>query len=177
MKQIFTLILTALFIVPTFSQEHTEEIATHLAEETTTYYFIRHAEKDRSDANNTNPNLIQNGILRAAKWSYVLEHVTFDAVYSTDYNRTKQTAQPTAEKNNLDISIYNPRTLYSEDFIKNTKGKTVLIVGHSNTTPMFVNTILGKEKYESIDDSNNANLYIVTISSSGEISDTLLVVD
>jgi len=98
-------------------------------------------------------------------------------VYSTDYNRTKQTAQPIAEKNNLGITIYNPSELNSEEFKKATKGKTVLVVGHSNTTPMFVNAVIGSEKYESIDDSNNANLYIVTISSIGEISNTLLVID
>jgi len=176
MKYFFTLLLTVLLTIPTFSQEETKEVIEHLTK-TTTYYFIRHAEKDRSDANNKNPNLIQNGILRAAKWSLVLEHVKFDAIYSTDYNRTKQTAQPTAEKNNVEITIYNAKELNSEEFIKNTKGKTVLVVGHSNTTPKFVNTIIGKEKYNPIDDSNNANLYIVTISSSGEISDTLLVID
>ncbi len=175
MKTIFTLILTVLLVLPAFQQENTA--AKENSVNTTTYYFIRHAEKDRSDASNKNPNLMQKGIFRAAKWSYVLEHVKFDAVYSTDYNRTKQTAQPTAEKNNVEITIYDPKELNSEEFIKNTKGKTVLVVGHSNTTPMFVNAVIGKEKYESINDSNNANLYIVTISSSGEISDTLLVID
>jgi 2,3-bisphosphoglycerate-dependent phosphoglycerate mutase len=175
MKYLFTLILTVLITLPTFSQE-TIEVKENTVK-TTTYYFIRHAEKDRSDATNKNPNLIQKGLFRAAKWSYVLEHVKFDAVYSTDYNRTKQTAQPTAEKNNIEVTIYNPRELNSDEFIKNTKGKTVLIVGHSNTTPMFVNAVIGSEKYESIDDSNNANLYIVTVSSTGEISDLVVVVD
>jgi len=175
MKYLFTIILTVLIALPTFSQETIEVKENTVG--TTTYYFIRHAEKDRSDANNKNPNLIQKGLFRAAKWSYVLEHVKFNAVYSTDYNRTKQTAQPTAEKNNVEITIYNPRKLNSDEFKKNSKGKTVLVVGHSNTTPMFVNAVIGNEKYESIDDSNNANLYIVTISSAGEISDLVVVID
>ncbi len=175
MKTLITFILSVLFVVQTFSQETVEAKENSAA--TTTYYFIRHAEKNRSDNTNKNPNLIEKGILRAAKWSLVLEHVKFDAVYSTDYNRTKQTAQPTAEKNGLDITIYNPKSLNSEDFIKNTKGKTVFVVGHSNTTPKFVNAVISNDKYKSIDDSNNANLYIVIISNSGEISDTLLVID
>jgi len=175
MKHIFTLILTVLLVLPTFSQENKEVIENTIG--TTTYYFIRHAEKDRSDVTNKNPNLLQKGVFRAVKWTYILEHVKFGAVYSTDYNRTKQTAQPTAEKNNVDVTIYNSSELNSEEFIKNTKGKTVFIVGHSNTTPMFVNAVIGNEKYEPIDDSNNANLYIITISGSGEISDTLLVID
>ena len=173
MKHLLILTLTLLFAVPTFSQEKSSVEIT----KTTTYYFIRHAEKDRSDKTNKNPHLIQNGILRAAKWSLVFEHVKFDAVYSTDYNRTKETAQPTAEKNGLDVTIYDPRVLNSEGFKNNTMGKTILVVGHSNTTPMFVNAVLGEEKHKSIDDNNNANLYIVTISTTGEKSDTVLVID
>jgi len=174
MKQLLILTLSLLLTVPVFSQDQEIKVDTIKA---TTYYFIRHAEKNRSDANNSNPNLIQKGFLRAAKWSLVLEHVSFDAIYSTHYNRTKQTAQPTAERNGLDITMYDPKNLNSEDFKNNTKRKTVLIVGHSNTTPKFVNDVIGKEKYADIEDSNNANLYIVTISSSGEISDTLLVIE
>ena len=173
MKHLLILTLTLLFAIPTFSQEESPIEKT----KTTTYYFIRHAEKNRSDKTNKNPNLIQKGILRAAKWSLVLENVKFDAVYSTDYNRTKQTAQPTAEKNGLDITIYDPRALNSEEFKKNTQGKTVLVVGHSNTTPMFVNAVLGEKKHKGIDDNNNANIYIVTISANGEKSDSLLVVE
>ena len=54
--------------------------------------------------------------------------------------------------------------MYDSIFQQETKGKTVLVVGHSNTTPAFVNKILAEEKYKDIDDNNNANLYIVTIS-------------
>lgn len=171
MKRLFILCFVLLLALPSCGQE------TPNNQGTTTYYFIRHAEKDRSDKTNKDPNLIQKGLLRAAKWSFVLENVEFDAVYSTNYNRTKQTAQPTAEKKGLEVQIYDPRQLFSEEFANITKGKTVLVVGHSNTTPAFVNAVLGKKKYGSIDDNNNANLYIVTISPSGEKSDTVLVID
>jgi phosphohistidine phosphatase SixA len=84
-------------------------------------------------------------------------------VYSTDYNRTKQTAQPTAAKNNLEISIYDPSNLDGPLFIESNKGKTVLVVGHSNTTPSFVNAVINEEKYDSIDDLNNGKLFMVSI--------------
>jgi len=171
MKRLFILCFVLLLALPSCAQETTNN------QGTTTYYFIRHAEKDRSDKTNKDPNLIQKGLLRAAKWSFVLENVEFDAVYSTNYNRTKQTAQPTAEKKGLEVQIYDPRQLFSEEFANITKGKTVLVIGHSNTTPAFVNAVLGEKKYGSIDDNNNANLYIVTISPSGEKSDTVLVID
>ena len=169
MKKILVLCLMLFVTLPVISQESEEP--------TTTYYFIRHAEKDRSDKTNKDPNLILEGVLRAAKWSIVFENVPFDAIYSTNYNRTRQTAQPTAEKKGLEVQIYDPRQLYSDEFAQATKGQTVLVVGHSNTTPAFVNTVLGERKYPNIDDSNNANLYIVTITGSGTKSDVLLVVD
>ena len=132
--------------------------------ENTTYYFIRHAEKIRTNKTNKNPDLTKQGTCRAENWSVVFESVDFDIIYSTKYNRTIQTATPTALKKQLEIQYYSPSNLYDVDFKAKTKGKTVLVVGHSNTTPQFVNDILGKHIYENIDDSNNDNLYIVTIS-------------
>ena len=101
MKHILLLFLGFSLAVPSMAQE----VQMESSSDASVYYFIRHAEKDRSDKSNRNPDLIQKGLLRAVKWSYVLENVSFDAVYSTDYNRTKQTAQPTAEKNGLDSSL------------------------------------------------------------------------
>lgn len=144
--------------------------------DTTTYYFIRHAEKVRTDKTDRNPDLNINGLQRAKKWSEVFANVPFDAVYSTDYNRTKQTAKPTADSRELPILLYNPRKMYDDAFRANTQGKTVLVVGHSNTTPVFVNTIIGTEKYQQIDDRNNANLYIVTVTKD-KVTSVLLKID
>ena len=132
--------------------------------ESTTYYLIRHAEKDRSDATNRNPNLNLKGKERAEKWAAYFKNIDLDAVYSTNYTRTLQTAKPTAESKNIQIITYNPAKLYDSIFQQNTKGKTVLIVGHSNTTPMFANAILGKKKYAFMNDNDNYSLYIVSIS-------------
>ena len=142
----------------------------------TTYYLIRHAEKDRSDSSNKDANLTEEGLQRAKKWASVFKNIKFDKVYVTNFKRTIQTAEPTANNNNLSIEFYNPLFLYTIDFRKATKGKTVLIVGHSNTTPFFVNKILGENKYPEIDDKNNANLYIVTVKEDLK-SSTLLQID
>lgn len=154
-----------------------QEKETEAPAETSTFYFIRHAEKDRTNMDDRDPKLKEEGILRAAKWSLVLQHVKFDAVYSTDYNRTKQTAQPTAEKNGLELTFYDPSNIDGKAFLETNKGKTVLVVGHSNTTPAFVNAVLGEQKYQDMADDNNANLYIVTVLPSGEMSDIVLVVE
>lgn len=140
------------------------------SDETTTYYLIRHAEKDRTDKTNRNPNLNDKGLERAQKWAEYFDLIDLDAVYSTNYNRTMQTAKPTADSKYLKIVNYDPRKMYDSIFQKNTKGKTVLVVGHSNTTPVFANKILGKKKYKWMKDDDNSSLYIVTISKTKKVS-------
>lgn len=137
---------------------------------TTTYYLIRHSEKVRTDTSNKNPNLNEVGFERAKKWAEYFKDIHLDAVYSTNYNRTMQTSKPTAESKKLAIINYNPRNMYDSIFQKNTQGKTVLVVGHSNTTPAFVNKILGEKKYKDIDDNDNASLFIITITKEGKTS-------
>ena len=132
-------------------------------EETTTYYLIRHAEKDRTDKTNENPNLNEKGLERAKKWAEYFKDIDFDAVYSTNYIRTMQTALPTAENRKLNIKNYDPKKMYDVLFKSATQGKTVLVVGHSNTTPVFINKIIGENKYQNMDDKDNASLFIVTI--------------
>ncbi|WP_299224260.1 histidine phosphatase family protein [uncultured Psychroserpens sp.] len=166
MKYILILALS-LFSLTTYSQDN------ETTSEITTYYLIRHAEKDRSDKTDRDPNLTQAGHERANNWSEVFKHVTFDAVYSTNYNRTKQTATPTAKAQGIELQFYDPRHLYSEEFAEDTQGKTVLIVGHSNTTPIFVNTILGEQKYQYMDDNDNGSLFIVTLFDEKKIDQVL----
>ena len=130
---------------------------------TTTYYIIRHADKDTTASAGNDPALTEQGEARAKFWAEHFKNVDFDAVYSTDFNRTRSTAKPTAEKNGLEITYYNPSSLYSEKFLDETAGKNVLIVGHSNTITYLTNKLIGKERYKEIDESVYGNLYVVSI--------------
>ncbi|MGA0403103.1 MAG: histidine phosphatase family protein, partial [Flavobacteriaceae bacterium] len=80
-------------------------------ESITTIYLIRHAEKDRSDKENKNPKLTEEGKQRAERWAEVLGRSKVDAVYSTNYQRTLQTATPIATRNGLEIQTYEPNNL------------------------------------------------------------------
>jgi broad specificity phosphatase PhoE len=140
----------------------------------TSFYLIRHAEKDTTDKQNRNPELTTIGKERAKKWAKVFEDVEFDEVYSTDYSRTKMTASPTADVKNLEIKLYDPRTIDTKQFQKTHKGKTMLIVGHSNTTPMIVNEFLGQEKYSEMNEHDNGSLFILQFKDSVLTSDTRL---
>ena len=150
MKQ-FLFILLILFSVDLEGQDCTE------------IYLIRHAEKDRSDLKNKNPHLNKLGKDRALKWVEVFKNVEFDKIFSTSYNRTIETVTPISVDKKIEISIYSPSRINYESFKSKTSGEKVLVVGHSNTIPYFVNGLIDNEVYLQIDDLNNANLYIVTI--------------
>lgn len=128
-----------------------------------TYYLIRHAEKVRTDPKNPNPSLNIDGMMRAKRWAAFFAPIRLDAIYITKYIRTKQTVSLIAQQKMISPTMYDPNTVYSDDFLKNTNGKNVLIVGHSNTIPHFVNQLIGEDKYEEMDDSDNATLYKVTL--------------
>lgn len=126
----------------------------------TTFYLIRHAEKVD---NSLNPDLSEVGKKRAENWSKVFSAIRFDEIYSTNYKRTIETATPTAEKNKINIKIYDHKTIDIPSFIKENSGKTILLTGHSNTIPNLVNQLIGEKYYTDIDDATFGNLYIVTI--------------
>jgi broad specificity phosphatase PhoE len=174
MKKHLFLLLSVCLVSISCAQE-TKKTPQATTTETSVYYLIRHAEKDRSDKTNKDPNLTEAGHKRAAYWASVFENVPFDAIYSTNYNRTKQTAQPTATAKGLKVMMYHPTKMDMDNFLKETRGKTVLVVGHSNTTPAFVNRLIRKENYEQIDDRNNGNVYIVTISGASKTAQLLTI--
>ncbi len=126
-----------------------------------TFYLIRHAEKDRTDPSNSNPELNQDGLGRAIGWAEVLDKVDLTAIYSTNFERTSMTAGPAAVKNSIEIQYYDPSDMDIAAFIAANEGGNVLVVGHSNTTPDFVNKLLGEEKYGQMEDDDNASLFIV----------------
>lgn len=137
----------------------------------TTYYFIRHAEKELGSYN---PSLTEKGKKRAQHWAAILQNEGIEAIYCTPLIRTRQTAQPLADRLGLEIKIYDPSDLYNDLFRIETKGKTVLIVEHQDTTPAFVNRILRTAKYRFISGNNHANLYKVEIFPDGKVTDSLI---
>ena len=145
-------------------------------EKTTTYFLIRHAEKVRENPADKNPDLNEKGFQRAENWKQVLQHISFDAIYSTDYKRTLKTIEPISKKLNLAPLIYNPSKVDFELFQLENEGKNVLIVGHSNTIPQFVNGLIHQQKYQEMEDDEFSHLYIVTVKGK-EITDLLLYFD
>ena len=132
----------------------------------TTFILVRHAE---IAGGGTNPNLSAAGLARAEDLKNVLSNVNLDAVFSTTYNRTTQTATPTATDKGLSIQNYDGFDLEPvvDDNIANYPEGAVLVVGHSNTTPALLNLLTGSETYADLPETEFNNLFVVTVYQKG----------
>ncbi|MCB0705787.1 MAG: histidine phosphatase family protein [Saprospiraceae bacterium] len=125
----------------------------------TTIFLVRHAEKDTISKN---PDLSEAGRARAQALQKMLEHVALDAIYSTDFKRTMQTAEPVALQHQLKIDKYDPTELpaFLQQLRLKHPGEKVLIVGHSNTTPALLNLISNSGDYSTFPEYEYDGLYI-----------------
>lgn len=146
------------------------------SEQCSTFYLIRHAEKVRTDKSDKDPKLNEYGMLRAVKWQEYFSDKNISKIYSTNYKRTLETVKPIQESSDIIPIIYSPSDIDYKNFIMSNKIEVVLIVGHSNTIPDFVNGLINENVYSQIDDLNNSNLYVVNICESGT-SHKLLKID
>lgn len=137
----------------------------------TTIYLIRHAEK-LDDTKNT--DLSPKGYERAENWKKYFEKTPIDAFYSSGFQRARRTCQPMAFSRDIDISIYKNHLMDLKEILDKNKGKSVLIVGHSNRIPTFINKLLGEEKYPEILEPEFGNLYIIK-ETDNQISTELII--
>ena len=127
-----------------------------------TIYLVRHAEKALSEDNPKDPPLTPCGEQRAASLEVFLSQVQLEAVYSSDYVRTRNTAGPTAKNRNLETRLYDPKKLEQFAKVLIQRGENALVVGHSNSTPVLAGLLVGKD-LEPIDESIYNRIYQVVI--------------
>jgi broad specificity phosphatase PhoE len=100
----------------------------------TIIYLVRHAEKDLTPGL-ADPPLTPAGEARAAMLSQQLARRHPAALFTTDTRRTRATLAPLAQATGLVPEAYDAKNQAAlaahirQDF----KGKTVVVVGHSNT--------------------------------------------
>ena len=134
---------------------------------TTTVIVVRHAEKATMPADD--PGLSPAGQRRVAELTRQLVDADVvagvDAVYSTAYRRTVETAQPVADALELPVNTYDAADTEAimERIVKDHKGKIILVVGHSNTLPALIGNMGASKKVPVIADDEYDNIYIVSI--------------
>ena len=134
-------------------------------------FLVRHGER----ADSSRDSVLSNaGRERSQALAEVLRGAEIDSVHSTDFNRTRDTAAPTAAAFGLQVQLYDPRNL--QDLVENLRrsGGRHLIVGHSDTTPLAVE-LLGGDPSSPIDEEGEFDrLYIVAAGSNGEVVSMLI---
>ena len=136
---------------------------------TTTVIFVRHAEK--ATLPTEDPGLTEAGQQRAAELARqlvdadVVPGVGVDAVYSTSYRRSVETAKPVADALDLPVLMYDASDTAAiiEAIVKEYKGKIILVVGHSNTVPEMIANMGASKNVPDIAEDEYDNIYLVTI--------------
>jgi broad specificity phosphatase PhoE len=135
----------------------------------TTVIVVRHAEKATTPADD--PPLNAAGEVRAKDLVEVLRNAGVGAIITTQFARTRATAQPIASALGITPTVVTAagpqhvQNVVAE--IQKHPGQTVLVVGHSNTVPGIVE-LLGAAKPSGICDSKYDDLFVVTVAADGK---------
>lgn len=130
-----------------------------------TIVLLRHAEKDLSgEENNPDPNLSAEGNLRAQRLIEAVNKYQPDAIFSSQFIRTRATVTPLARKNRMMIQIYNHMNLKEiAELALSGKFKRIVIVGHNTTTPALANLLIGQDKYKPLAESEYDKIWVIKI--------------
>jgi len=134
---------------------------------TTTMIFVRHAEKALTPVGD--PGLSPAGRARAAELARQLTDADvaagIDAVFSTPYRRTVETARPVADALGLEVTLYDPtdNEAVLARVLKEHKGKIILLVGHSDTVPALIADLGASKNVPEIAEDEYDNIYLVSI--------------
>ena len=130
-----------------------------------TIILVRHAEKvapvdtDKGDA-----DLSPEGHERAERLMRAIKKYRPGEIFVTDYKRTRQTAEPIANRRKIQIQTYDPvrQTELVSTLIAG-KTKRYLIVGHSNSIPALANLLMKKEIFKQLPDSEYGVFWVIRI--------------
>jgi len=151
--------LIFIFFIVLFGQQNVN------AQKVLKVWIVRHAEKLTIDPKDKDPELSEDGKLRASELLKELKGEKIDSIFSTDYKRTKLTGFPLADKIGISIRIYDPAQIKSlaKQWKENAKGKNVLIIGHSNTVLEIIEAFGGEKPVKELTDDDYDYLFTLTI--------------
>jgi len=134
--------------------------STAVLAQNTEVWVVRHAEKDKSNPEDKDPNLSDEGRIRASDLSTFLKKVKFDVGFSTPYKRTHQTLDSLIIPKV--INYKDPKSLV-DSVKKNYIGKTVIVAGHSNTVLEIIEAFGGKRPMEMLTDDDYDYIFRLTV--------------
>lgn len=132
-------------------------------DEVTKIFIVRHAEKQAGN----DPLLTAEGNTRAGDLARVLQFEGVQKIYVTKTRRAKNTADSLRILMNIGTVQYDSDTLCDKlisTIMENRDfGKTILIIGHSNTIPQIIRKFgVTDFPYGDLPDSEFDNLFVIT---------------
>lgn len=171
MKSMWKILLAGMIFISAFSTQSTFA-QNNSDNQETLIIIVRHAEK--MDDGTSDPPLSEEGKERAHKLQNLLKSTEVTALFSTPYKRTRQTLEPIAESEGLEIQTYQPTDSEFVNMLKTQMaGQTVLIDAHSNTAPVIVNQLSGSMTYPNLSESEYDKIWYITLLN-GEVIDSLM---
>ena len=144
----------------------------------TTVFLIRHAEKEAEPKQD--PPLTKQGVARSQELARLLSTANVKAIYTSQFIRTKQTAEPLTAKTGVNVTVVtikpnpaNLRLIAEESTAELVKqilqrpGDSALVIGHSNWIPDVIK-MLGGDVVPTIDEQKFDDLFVVTIYGKGK---------
>lgn len=132
----------------------------------TVVVVVRHAEKRAMPSDD--PPLSDAGRNRAKALAHVLADAGVTAIFATQFQRTHQTIEPTAQALGIPVTQVDATKIEMlvGQVLEEHRGEVVLVAGHSNTVPEII-AALGGGKIPPIDESAFDDLFIVTVPKNG----------
>lgn len=143
---ILRVLLTVLLLVPAFASAQ--------APAPTVVVIVRHAEKAAEPRND--PPLMPIGVERAQSLALALRDAQVAAVMHTPTVRTRETARPVAEAFGLTPQVLplGPAAAHAvavAEAVRRHPGRTIVVVGHSNTIMAYIEALGGPKRAELCD--------------------------
>ncbi|MGE3466621.1 MAG: histidine phosphatase family protein [Pyrinomonadaceae bacterium] len=130
-----------------------------------TIVLVRHAEKVAAPPTEPDPELSPEGRSRAERFmKAVARRYKPHEIFSTNYKRTRQTAEPVAAKRKKEIQTYDPSK--HAEFVEKIMASDTdhyLIVGHSNTIPALANMIAKKQVFRNLLESEYGVYWVIRL--------------
>ena len=146
-------------------QASSQKIKTKIKPLITTVYIVRHAEKDSAVAGIADPDLSVMGRARAQALNQTLAKHAPAALFTTDTRRARATLTPLAAATRLEPQTYDPKRGrdLADLILKEYAGKSVVIVGHSNTVLSLIDDFGGIPPVDEIRDNEYEYLFVVRV--------------
>lgn len=140
---------------------------------TTAIFIVRHAEKATMQGDD--PGLNDVGRQRAEELARLVQFAeveeSIDNVFVSQYRRSIDTAAPLIRETGVPVNEYRAEDSKSlvRELLNNHRGKTVLVVAHSNTVGEIAALLGSRKALPEMTEDDYDDIYLITIPRFGKV--------